>query len=140
MKKRLLGIIAAIILITTLSAVLVGCGLSDEWKEVVGKYELTEVSITGYPQISKDTYDYFTIEFFSNKKCTIKSKAGVTTYEASATWKINSDGEIEVITKQGFATATEKYTLKDGVLSGTNTSVIEGNSVTATMKFKKIVE
>lgn len=137
MKKHLL-IIAAVIILSALT--LTGCKLSDEEKAVVGTYELTEISVKGYPNITKNTYDYFTIEFKSNKKCTIKSKAGVTTYEASASWKINSDGEIEVITRKGFATATEKYKLDGDILSGTNTGVSDGVSLTMTVKMKRITE
>lgn len=137
MKKKLLGIIAVLIICLS---VFTSCGLSDAEKEVVGKYELTEISVEGYPAITVNTYTYFTMEFTSNKKCIVKSKTGVTEYEASATWKINSDGEIEVITKQGAATATEKYKLQDGILSGTNTGASNGTLITMTIKMQKIVE
>lgn len=141
MKKRILGIITAIICVVSVSAFFTGCtSLTDAEKEVVGVYELYEISVQGYPNITKNTYTYFEMEFKSDRKCIVKSKAGSTEYEAEATWKINADGEIEVVTKKGFATATEKYKYEDGFISGTNSDVVEGTSITMTIKMKKIIE
>lgn len=136
MKKRVMIVVLALLI---LSALLMGCTrLSAEEKAVVGTYEVTELSVEGYPGLTASTYDYFTIEFLSNKKCTVKSKAGVTTYENTAKWKVNDDGEIEVITTKGFATATEKYTLEGDILSGTNSEIVEGQTFTMRVKFTKI--
>ncbi len=138
MKKRVLSFLLVVLAFSFSVVALTGC-LSDEEKKVVGKYELTDISVNGFPNITTSTYEYFTIEFKDNKKCQIKSKAGTTVYDAEASWKINGDGEIEVITRSGFATATEIYTYSDDIITGTNESVVDGRTITMTVNFERIV-
>lgn len=139
MKKTIISTIGILCLLTVLAFSLTACGLKGAEKEVVGVYEVVEISIVGYPQVTASSYDYFTFEFKSNKKVVVKSKAGVNEYEQTAKWNLNDDGEIEVVTRAGFATATEKYRLEDGYLVGTNTGPDgNGNMLTMTVKFKKV--
>ena len=140
MKKKGLKVALMLVLFSTLTIVLTACGkLSEEEQKVVGKYELTSISVTGYPSINVNTYNYFTIEFFADRKCTVKSKAGTAEYSADATWKINGDGEIEVITRSGLAKATEIYKLDGDTLSGTNETVMDGERINMTVAFKRVV-
>jgi len=54
MKKRFLSIAVILLLFITFTVLFAGCeSLSEEEKEVVGIYELFEISIVGYPSIIK---------------------------------------------------------------------------------------
>jgi len=140
MKKTLLSILA-VMLVSCCMFGFVGCvaALTPEEELVVGKYEVISLSITN-SSVKASDYDYFTMEFFANRKCFVKSKLGATTYEADATWKINSDGEIEVVTREGRATATEKYRLDGDIISGTNSGFVNNSIITVTVSLQRIVE
>ena len=141
MKKSLISI-ALVMLVSVCLIGFTGCAakLSADEQLVVGNYKLSAISIVEYPTITVSTYEYFTLEFKSDRTCVIKSKAGTVVYEATASWKINNDGEIEVVTKQGNATATEKYRLDGDVISGTNSELVNGSMVTMTVSFQRVVE
>lgn len=137
MKKRLVALVLVLLILTVLFA---GCQntLSEAEEAVVGKYNLSAVSIEGYPGVTIDSYDYFTLEFFADKTCIAKSKAGVTEYEAEATWKVNGKDELVITTKSGLYKVVEKYTLSGDGFSGTNSGYANGEKLTMTMSFTKI--
>lgn len=141
MKKNIISILTISCIIVSATVMFAGCTkLSAEEEAVVGKYNLIELSCPEIPMLNASLYDYFYIDFKSNKKCTVASKISTVVYEADASWKVNKNGEIEVISKSGFAKATEIYTLSGDILSGTNEGIIEGVKATITMKFKKVTE
>ena len=141
MKKRVFNIALLLLIILAVATSLAACGLNEEEQKVVGKFEVTSLSIDKYPALTASTYDYFTIEFKDNRKCTVNSKAGVSVTSADAKWKLNGDGEIEVITTSGLAKATEKYKLDGDVLSGTNEGVMpDGTRIVMTVTFKRVAE
>lgn len=137
MKKRLMAFVLVLFL---LSALFAGCGaaLSEVEKSFVGKYELSELKIEGYPGITKNNYDYFIIEFFADKTCVVKSKANGQEYQADAEWKINGESDVEIITRVGVLKAIERYTLSGDKFTGTNSSMLNGESVEMTMTFTRI--
>ena len=139
--KKIISIVLMTMLVAATAVGFTGCGkLSAEEQAVIGKYEVTSLSIDKYPAVSASTYDYFTMEFFTNRKCIVKNGLGVTVYEAEATWKMSADGDLEITTRAGLAKAVEKYKYEDGVISGTNEGVIEGERISMTISLKKVVE
>ena len=141
MYKKITRVFLISLTILFVGVIAAGCaGLSEEEKKVVGEYEVTELRVAEYPAITANSYEYFTIEFKSNRKCIVKSKAGVTVYEQTARWKINKDGKIEVVTTKGAATATELYTLNNNQISGTNSGLVDGITITMTVTFTRVAD
>ena len=139
--KKIILVIPALAVALIAAFVFVGCGvkLSEAESAAVGTYEMTYAYVNGR-DVTK-YYDYITFELKSNKKCTMKAKAGVNTTEQSASWRINGNGELEIITKSGFSTATETYSIDGDTISGTNTSPDgQGGMMTYTYHFQRVVD
>ena len=144
MKKRLLGLVVVLAMLIALPMMLTACNkkLTEAEEAVVGKYKLVSLSIDG-ETIPVANFEYFTMEFQENRRCTVKSKAvGGEAYEETARWKINDEGELEITTRVLFFTATEKYRMDESnnSFSGTNTETLEGVKVTYVVKMERIVE
>lgn len=157
MKKRFWRI--AILIIVIAAGAFTGCAsssLSEAEKTVLGKYELTEISMSREDKVSDadlaaitvSKFEYFTMEFKSDRKCYAQSKDANGTHEVASAWIVNAKGEIVVTTKKDSASATEKYVLsdnilvggsmKDGVLEEGNIGVYKDVVIIIKVKFTKV--
>ncbi|MCL2061836.1 MAG: hypothetical protein FWH03_04335 [Firmicutes bacterium] len=138
-----LAVCAVVLLLCAASASLfIGCGgLSEEEEKVVGKYEAVSVSVLEVPEFGLHMYDYFTMDFKSNKKVELawklKSSYGGASDLDTADWRVRN-GKVEVITRAGFSSATEYFTLDGDVLSGTNAEVVNGQTLTYTFVLHRV--
>jgi hypothetical protein len=112
------------------SGLLSSCG-SKEYEAQSGLYEL--VSMTG--DITKDQFEYFTVELFANGDCVIKSKQAGSSqkYEAKATFEIK-DAKIFFYTSNGIQTITEEYDYVDEEIRMNNVKVQEGVTYSAVLR------
>lgn len=125
-RSRFLLIMSTVVAIAVLSViVLTGCGLTDEEKEVVGKYNLTSVS--GLAGVSASAYDYNYVELLSNKNYKLANKYSGIVTEQTGKWAY-ADGEVTFTIKSGTTSVKETYKLSNGVL--TISATLEGKTIT----------
>lgn len=140
MKKKILSVFFIILAVSLAFTAFAGCvkPLSDDEKEVVGKYQLIEIKIDD-ESISVDVYDEYTIELKSDRKCIIVRKGlDENYYENNATWERKESGEVEITIKIGRSKAYQKYEYKLGYLIGTNTFVNDSGDVEVYSRFIKL--
>lgn len=132
--KKILGLFTILfMMIVTLAS----CG-SKVPSEVVGKYNLTEIS--GIPGISVSTYEYNYVELKSNGKYYLENKVYGTVTSQEGTFEINDEmTELTLITKNGSTSVKETASYDKETYTFVLEEGIEGYTISMTF-VKEVVE
>lgn len=121
MKKKILSVLFVLLSVSLIFTAFAGCikPLTEAEKDIVGRYQLASMSVVGHPEITANSFERYTLEFKENRECDIW-RIDTEEYKATATWEINKNGEVEIVTKIGRAEFKEVYTYNQGFLEGIN--------------------
>ena len=140
--KRLVAIFLTAVLVLGSVMALASCNDANP-KDMVGVYELSDISgsITANGQttaLSKDLYEYYTIELKDGGAATVKSAgAGFSVeYEEEATWKYE-DGKLKITSKPQGVEVTEVMDIKDGVITYETTQSTGGTVISMKIVLEK---
>lgn len=119
--KKFLSIVLVVIFSVSCLA-FTSCGLLGGGDDIVGVYEMVEVSGTvtyggtTYP-LSEDLYEYYTITLNEDGTAIIDAKGnGSSAIREEAKWEYD-EPDLEIISNRGGYNVVEKMQLKDGVIT-----------------------
>ena len=122
---------------------LAACG-GPTMEEVVGEYEMTDVSVTITYEgttinAGKENFKYFTMTFKEDGTATVSSEyATGEKYSSTGTFTCGN-GKIQVTTTENGVTATETYKYSDGVITFQTHLSQMGMTISMSIELTKVV-
>ena len=142
MKKVFRNLLLLLITAVTVFA-LAACG-GPTMEEVVGEYEMSDVSVTieyegATITAGKEYFKYFTMTFKEDGTTTLSAEYSTgEKYNAKGTYTCGG-GKIRVTTTENGVSATEIYNYKDGVITFKTNIRQQGMSMSMSMELTKVV-
>lgn len=137
--KRIVSLVLTVITVLSCVFAFSSCSMKDK---ISGTYEMTDISgsitANGTTQkITKDLYEYYTIELEKNGKGEIRSKgANGVQVEEDITWEWEDD-VLKIKSKPNGITIVEEMEWNDGVITYKAKQSAEGMTINMTIVLEK---
>ncbi len=140
--KKVFGTIWLTLIAAAMMVALVACG-GPTMEEVVGEYEMSDVSVTiDYEGTTitagKEFFKYFRVTFNEDGTAKVSAKyANGTTYTQTGTFTCGG-GKIRMTTEENGVSVTENYKYSDGIITFKTTMKQPGTTISMSIELTKV--